>query len=62
MERAMSEIEFERVMDAVRTAIVLVPVEEIRARSLVSGEPPQATNDNIRPWPMIPFPEGVYVA
>ena len=28
MERAMSEIEFERIMDAVQKAVMLVPVQE----------------------------------
>ena len=58
MERAMSEIEFERVMEAVRMAIVL-PIEDSMARSLVAAEPPKATNDNVGPsWPIIPFPDG----
>jgi hypothetical protein len=62
MERAMSEIEFERVMEAVRMAIVL-PVEDSLARSLVAAGPPKATNDNTgRPWPIIPFPEGSCVS
>jgi hypothetical protein len=63
MERVMSEIEFDRVMDAVRTAIVLVPIEDSLARSLVAAAPPKATNDNVGPpWPIIPFPEGSCVS
>jgi hypothetical protein len=63
MERAMSEIEFDQVMDAVRTAIVLVPVEDALARSLISAEPPKATNDNAGPpWLITRFPEGSYVS
>lgn len=63
MERAMSEIEFDRMMDAVRTAIVLAPVEDVLAASLVAGRPPKATNDNAGPpWPVIPFPEGSCVS
>ena len=54
----MSEIEFERVMEAVWTAIVL-PVEDSMARSMVAAEPPKATNDNAGPpWPIVPFPDG----
>jgi hypothetical protein len=62
MECAMSEIEFEQVMEAVRTAIVL-PIEDSLARSLISARPPKATNDNAGPlWPIIPFPEGSCVS
>jgi hypothetical protein len=58
----MSEIEFDQVMEAVRTAVMFAPVEDSLARSLISGEPPKATNDNIGPaWPIIPFPEGACV-
>ena len=58
----MSEVEFDRVMEAVRTAVMLAPVEDWLARSLISGEPPKATNDNTgSPWPVIPFPEGAFV-
>jgi len=58
----MSEIEFDRVMEAVWTAIVL-PVEDALARSLIAGKPPKATNDNVGPaWPIIPFPEGSCVS
>jgi hypothetical protein len=63
MERAMSELEFDRVMDAVRMAIVLVPIEDSLARSRIVAEPPKAINDNVGPaWPMIPFPEGPCVS
>jgi hypothetical protein len=59
MERAMSEVEFDRVMDAVRSAIVLMPVEDSLARSRASAAPAKAANDNIAPsWPIVPFPEG----
>jgi hypothetical protein len=62
MERAMSEIEYERVMEAVWTAIVL-PVEDSLASSLISAGPPIATNDNAGPpWRIVPFPEGACVS
>ena len=55
----MSEVEFDRVMEAVRNAIVLVPDEE----PLRSERQPKAANDNTGlAWPIIPFPEGWYVA
>ena len=58
----MSEIEFERVMEAVWMAIVL-PVDDGLARSLVAAELPKATNDNVGPpWPIVPFPEGACVS
>ena len=59
----MSEAEFESVMEAVRTAVVWGPVEDTLAKSPISGAPPKAINDNIGPpWPIIPFPDGSYVA
>ena len=45
LQSAMSEVEFERLLDAVRTAISPV-------------RPPKATNDNQLAWSPIPFPEG----
>ena len=47
----MSEVEFDQVIDAVRKDIVLAPVEDSLARSLISGGPPKATNDNVGPRP-----------
>ncbi|QDW36206.1 hypothetical protein FFI89_003045 [Bradyrhizobium sp. KBS0727] len=59
----MSEIEFDRVMDAVRMAIVLLPIEDSLGRSSTAAGPPEATNDNVGPsWPTIPFPEGACVS
>jgi hypothetical protein len=45
LESAMTEVEFDRLLDAVRTAISPI-------------RPPKATNDNQPAWSPIPFPEG----
>ena len=56
----MSEIEFERIMDAVQKAVMLVPVQEALAGFSTFEERPKAANDNFNHlWPIIPFPEGI---
>jgi hypothetical protein len=61
----MSEVEFERLLDVVRTAVA--PGEDcMRAHSPIhlpisDAAPslaPRAANDNAHAWPLIPFPEG----
>ena len=55
----MGEAEFDRLLDAVRTAIAPVPHEDFQAFALKSAEcPAQAANDNDLAWPLLPFPEG----
>ena len=49
-ESAISEIEFDRLLDAVRTAI-----EPNQPPPLI--QPPIAANDDQLAWPFIPFPE-----
>lgn len=57
----MSEVEFDRLLDAVRTAVAPVPQEDFLARPSTFDAPPPA-NDNQLAWPLIPFPEGWYAA
>jgi hypothetical protein len=55
----MSEVEFDRLLDAVRTAIAPTLGEDFMLASLpIFNTPPRAANDNNLVWPLIPFPEG----
>jgi hypothetical protein len=56
----MSEVEFDLLLDAVRTAIAPAPKEDLLPRQFAFNEPPQAVNDNQLAWPLIPFPQGWY--
>ncbi|KWV54362.1 hypothetical protein AS156_01150 [Bradyrhizobium macuxiense] len=59
----MSEVEFDLLLDAVRTAVAPGSEEAFLAQSLPRIQPPpRAANDNQAPWPLIPFPEGWYAA
>jgi hypothetical protein len=61
-ERAVSEAEFERLLDAVNVAIAPVPHRDFVAGMMTSGRPPEAVNDNDGEWPLIPFPDGWHAA
>jgi hypothetical protein len=54
----MSEVEFDRLLDAVRTAIAPVPHADFSHLPFAVDAPPLAANDNQLAWPFVPFPEG----
>jgi hypothetical protein len=54
----MSEAEFDRLLDAVRTAVAPVPEEDFVAHKPTFNPPRKAANDNQLAWAFVPFPEG----
>jgi hypothetical protein len=61
-EFAMSEAEFERLLDAVSTAIAPIPEQDFMDSMMATGREPEAANDNGDEWPLIPFPDGWHAA
>jgi hypothetical protein len=61
-ESAMSEAEFERLLDAVNAAIAPVPPEDFMIGLMTYNRPPESANDNGLAWPLIPFPDGWHAA
>jgi len=58
----MSEVEFERLLDAVRNGAICARPRPSRTswQALpMSGQPSNPANDNGLAWPLIPFPEVV---
>ena len=58
----MSEVEFDRLLEAVRMAIEPAPQQDFPADPSILKEQPKAANDNQRAWPLVPFPEGWFAS
>jgi hypothetical protein len=53
----MGEAEFDRLLDAVRTAVEPSPQDDFLTCQPMFDAPPAPANDNQMAWPLIPFPE-----
>ena len=59
----MSEVEYDRLLEAVQMAIEPAPQEDFMPYLPASDdEPLLAANDNQTAWPLIPFPKGWYAS
>ena len=59
-ESAMSEAEFDRLLDAVQIAIAPSPQEDFLPYAPKFNQLPKAANDNGLVWGLVPFPDGWY--
>jgi len=58
----MSEVEFDLLLDAVRTAVAPSSEEDFLPYRSTFHHLPKAANDNGFVWPLVPFPEGWHAA